>query len=352
MAGTLTPRLGLYKPAADESDNVNLNTDLNNNSDRLDALVGFLPCTSATRPADPYDGQAIRETDTQDAYVWDDSTGAWLRVMVQGQTTPWPGGVSVLLGPVQIGVTDTSGAGVNIGASGATVDILRARVGGDANTRVIIRADGRIGWGPGSAGVDTNLYRDGLDTLKTDDNFTVGLDLSVGDDLTVGDALSTGGAASIGGTLSVGGADIGKGLQGSDPQTSDSAAVSAETVVHTITSFVFKAGRAYRMNLNSGVSCNTANGYAKIGFRKTSAAGTDLGEAYRTDCGPTTNAVVNCDSQRVVRNTGGSDVTVTVVVTLAASTGTVKLAGSAATPRAFYIEDVGLASAWAWGVAV
>lgn len=44
-------------------------------------------------------------------------------------------------------------------------------VNGDANPRVSIDAGGRINWGDGSSSVDTNLYRDTANVLKTDDTF-------------------------------------------------------------------------------------------------------------------------------------------------------------------------------------
>lgn len=44
-------------------------------------------------------------------------------------------------------------------------------VNGDANPRISIDAGGRLSWGDGNSPVDTNLYRSGANTLKTDDRF-------------------------------------------------------------------------------------------------------------------------------------------------------------------------------------
>lgn len=77
--GTTTPRIGLFKPNPDPvtGDDVDV-TDLNDNADKIDSAVGFLSCTSGTRPASPYDGQAIYETDTNKFKAWVE--GAWTEV--------------------------------------------------------------------------------------------------------------------------------------------------------------------------------------------------------------------------------------------------------------------------------
>lgn len=58
-------------------------------------------------------------------------------------------------------------------ASAAT-SVYESRVTADANARWFIQADGSMGWGPGSAAIDTNLYRSAADTLRTDDALSVG----------------------------------------------------------------------------------------------------------------------------------------------------------------------------------
>lgn len=74
-----TPRLNLYKPG----DGVNISPDeaadidkLNDNADLIDAAVGASIVTSGTRPASPYSGQVIFETDTGDLRVRSGSTWA------------------------------------------------------------------------------------------------------------------------------------------------------------------------------------------------------------------------------------------------------------------------------------
>ena len=69
---TTTTKLSLIKP--DLTDVVDVGN-LNDNADSIDAAVGSTICTNATRPASPFTGQVIFETDTSDSFVWDGS--AW-----------------------------------------------------------------------------------------------------------------------------------------------------------------------------------------------------------------------------------------------------------------------------------
>lgn len=69
---TTTTKLGLTKP--DFVDVVDI-SELNTNANLIDAAVGMTIVTSTTRPASPWAGQIIFETDTLVPYVWDGS--AW-----------------------------------------------------------------------------------------------------------------------------------------------------------------------------------------------------------------------------------------------------------------------------------
>jgi len=82
-----TTRLALRKPDGDPTtgDFVDVDDDLNDNYDKLDAAVGAVPCTSGARPATPYNGQFARETDTGNLILCT-STGpsVWKRVFIEG----------------------------------------------------------------------------------------------------------------------------------------------------------------------------------------------------------------------------------------------------------------------------
>src|SRR5215471_5160119 len=52
--------------------------------------------------------------------------------------------------------------------AGATSLGYQSNVSGDAASRFAIQADGKMSWGPGNVGADTNLYRSAVGVLKTD----------------------------------------------------------------------------------------------------------------------------------------------------------------------------------------
>lgn len=120
---TTTSRLGLLKP--DGSENVDVQTQLNDNYDAIDLAVGFQVVTSSTRPANPYPGKGIAESDTS------------YRSYFHNGTTP------VSAGWVEIpNASGTFGADLKLAS---------------ANKLVI--------------GSDVNLYRSSANVLKTDDTF-------------------------------------------------------------------------------------------------------------------------------------------------------------------------------------
>lgn len=56
----------------------------------------------------------------------------------------------------------------------ANTPLFTTIVQGDAFARFIINADGGLGWGGGTLAVDTALYRQNPSVLRTDDQFSVG----------------------------------------------------------------------------------------------------------------------------------------------------------------------------------
>jgi hypothetical protein len=82
---TSTTKLALRKPAT--VDDVNVITDLGDNFDKIDDAIGTTICTSSTRPASPFTGQRIHETDTKLGYMWDGSS--WIIRDIPGFTTQY-----------------------------------------------------------------------------------------------------------------------------------------------------------------------------------------------------------------------------------------------------------------------
>lgn len=68
---TTTPRLGLLKKT--DGEYVDVTTDLAENWDKIDEAINGTLCTSGTRPATPWTGQRIIETDTLKELLWDGS---------------------------------------------------------------------------------------------------------------------------------------------------------------------------------------------------------------------------------------------------------------------------------------
>ncbi len=147
-----TSRLSLYKPLSDGSENVNVQTDLNQNWDRVDTAVGFQACTSSTRPSSPYAGKPIMETDTSYRTFFSNGTSpasaSWVEIPNSSATY--------------------TGLLAQERASAATT-ATQIKVTGDSQQRLTIGADGKLAWGSGSATGDTVLYRETANVLASDD---------------------------------------------------------------------------------------------------------------------------------------------------------------------------------------
>lgn len=149
MAGSTT-RLALRKPDPTPvtGDTVDVALDINGSMDKLDAAAGFTVCTSGTRPASPWQGQPIFETDTGRGYV----------ASVGGGTPTW----------VQIPV-----------GSSTFLANFATRAGADSQDRFRLdAATGQLNWGSGTATTDVGLSRTAANelSLASGDVFKVGGD--------------------------------------------------------------------------------------------------------------------------------------------------------------------------------
>ncbi|MFB6776483.1 hypothetical protein ACFCX0_03420 [Streptomyces sp. NPDC056352] len=120
MPETPTPRLQLRRPLNDGSELVNVQTDLNQNADKLDLAAGFQAVTSTTRPSAPFSGKGIFETNTSNRSYFSNgsapASGSWVEIPNSSGTF---GSTLKLAATAQL----TIGADVNIFRNAA--DVLR-----------------------------------------------------------------------------------------------------------------------------------------------------------------------------------------------------------------------------------
>lgn len=208
-----------------------------------------------------------------------------------------------------------------------------ALVSGDTNSRYNLGADGKIGWGPGNAVVDTLLYRSGVGTLATDTALTVGTTL----------AITTG--------VTIGGVDTGRGLKTSVKITAPVTIPNgAAGLLVTVPSFTYTNGRAYRFKLFGYASVTTPQTYGLFQFRKgILATGAIVVDGLRISSLPSaagaSDMVISLDV--VITNSSGADITTAMNFSGSIASGTGTWDASTTTlPSYITVEDVGLASAW------
>lgn len=177
-----TTRLGLQKPDPDPvtGDFVDVQV-LNDNSDAIDGVISFTICTNPTRPSPPFAGQAILETDTGDAYVWGGSS--WLSL-------------STALHPAGTNTAQTEDFLVSVRTIAGDW-AFGARRAADANPRFLVKADGRLDWGPGTSGTDTSIFRTAVGELTTPGALVVGGGLTISGGMVVGGGIDWNGATTV-----------------------------------------------------------------------------------------------------------------------------------------------------------
>lgn len=304
MPDTPTTRLALYKSKSDGSELVNYSTDIGGNLDKLDTAAGWLPVTSSTHPSSPWNGQAIRETDTGRYKIWD--TSAWTELVTPNASATF------------------TAKSVWHGAA-TTTSMLGAALTTDTVDRFSITAGGTLGWSAGSGAVDTNLYRSAANVLKTDDSLTVAGDLTIGSRA------------------------MGRGLVSSVSLTQVSLSTTNETVIGTVPSFAWKNGRAYRFKCQAYVSATSAT-YFYTRVRKGSS--TTTGNLYIDQIRVpivSTSLSVNAyyDVDTILINTSGADITTALTITGQVASGTGQWSNNGMSVNSYAtVEDIGLATDW------
>lgn len=131
----------------------------------------------------------------------------------------------------------------------------------------------------------------------------------------------------------------------------DSAAVTAETVVLTASSFTYENERAYRATCGPLLSSSNANARVGMRLRKTNAAGQLLGYSGIMPMSPFTGNQVYGQSTFYFRNISGADITAFICLTVqnldgGANTSQQRCLGTL--KRWLLIEDCGDADSFDW----
>lgn len=173
---TTTSRLGLHKPADDGSEFVDVSVDLNQNLDKLDAVVGFVPTTSSTPPGSPFAGMARQETDTGRAFYRNGDNNAWIQLLNAGST--FDSAIELTSGK-RIGMgTTASGTNIDINAPSLLDSVLSYKIASDTYYRHILTSTG-FSLGSGIAVPDVAVFRSGPGTLSLTGNLDISGTLDV-----------------------------------------------------------------------------------------------------------------------------------------------------------------------------
>lgn len=250
MAST-TPRLGLNMPADDGSEPINVATDLNDNLEKIDSVVGFVPSTSSTPPASPFDGMATYETDTGLAKFR--KGGTWTSLLTAGVT---------FVNDIITGLNNKLGLGNSspvaaidvIVTNLVTTPLLRFKGNSETTHRMEIDYQG-IRIGNGSVAPDTRIYRPGAGQLAIQGSVSMNAGLDVTgttsvDDLTISNNVNIGGAVTSDLTVQGDLAVTGIGLSDVRIRSSDlSRASSASAVADTAFDYPLEANSTYLVEI-------------------------------------------------------------------------------------------------------
>jgi hypothetical protein len=184
-----TPRVGFYMPADDGTEPVNVATDLNDNLEKIDSTIGFVPATSGADPTLVFDGMGAYETDTGRAKFR--KGGVWSYILSAGAA--FASNLLMAIGN-RIGIgTTTPEVAIDIRTSSVVTEptIFRYREVADTHPRLQLDVDG-IKLGPGIGPTDVQLYRPTSNQLAVVGNLSVGSQLSVTGDTSLSNLSITG----------------------------------------------------------------------------------------------------------------------------------------------------------------
>lgn len=192
-----TPRVGFYMPADDGSEPINVATDLNDNLEKLDSAIGFVPATSTVDPSAVFDGMAVYETNTGRAKFR--KGGVWNYLLNAGAS--FLGDIYLALGQkLGIGTTTPTAVVEAVVSNIVTAPtLLKFRQSTDANSRMQIDSDG-IKIGPGTGATDVQIYRPSANQVAIVGSVSVGSGLAVTGAVSAG-SFTTAGDLHVGGSI-------------------------------------------------------------------------------------------------------------------------------------------------------
>lgn len=124
--------------------------------------------------------------------------------------------------------------------------------------------------------------------------------------------------------------------------------VTSEEIISTISNFVFRAGWAYAAWCRCAVYADAAGRLAHFRLRKTNLSGADFGEYGRMECvGTGAGQGIQVNAMIPLLRSATTDLTATVVLTAAASAGTINVWAGTGSPRYLMITPLGPASQYA-----
>lgn len=228
--------------------------------------------------------------------------------------------------PTVSGTLNTTG---NILSTTSVVNpSLSTAVSGDTFDRFRLLSDGNMAWGSGSAARDTNLFRSAADTLRTDDNFIVGDDLSVTNNLTVSGTVTASQSATITGNLTVGGvgqilfarktADTSRSSTiTATPDPHLTVAVSANSTYEVDAYIIYNANTTGDFGMQFGVPAGASGSWSGVGWGRDAGASVGTGgwtvrmnensiTQNRTYGGDTTDITIHVKGIVIVAGTSGN----------------------------------------------
>lgn len=203
--------------------------------------------------------------------------------------------------------------------------VFGVQVGTEPVHRWMVDGGGRIEWGDGATNRDVALYRSAASILRTDTSLIVSGEIYSGPD-----------ANPLG---------YGPIYYREYTANSPSNGTTTQAIGYVTDAITFRPNRAYRIEINGGVTASVANTFIDVRlFKGSNTSGNTILEFFRQPI--TTASQVISFTPRRVFNSGGSSITTALTLGIASSAASnnVALYGAGTLPFQVAITDIGPAS--------